>query len=165
MTYEKAIEQAAAEGAIRVFRLSDSTAYVYRLKDNQYQVRTLSAVNGDWGLTKTVASRHSLGRSADNWYRVEGLPWRAQPIQAEAAQTNPGYSAIAMQQCYTCKQFKPEGEFVRPGAADQHRSWECNECYARRQREVVAYEKGDPRRGDFLDKDTLASPPPAEGKI
>ena len=166
MTYDETLEKMVAEGAIRVFRLSDSTAYVYRLKDNQYEVRTLSAVNGDWQLTKTVVSR-TMGRSADGWYAVLGLPRQAQPIELESAHQNPGYTKLSLRQCYTCKQFKPEAEFERPGSAgDQHRNWECNECYSRRQREQAAYKKLTGRRkGDFLDRETLASPPPPQGKI
>ena len=166
MTYEQALEKLAAEGAIRVFRLSDSTAYVYRLKDNKYEVRTLSAVNGEWQLTKTVVSR-TMWRNADGWYAVLGMPRQAQPIPLEAAKQNAGYSQMSLRQCYTCKQFKPEAEFERPGAGgDPHRNWECNECYGRRQREMAAFKKLTGRRkGDFLDRETLASPPPPQGKI
>jgi len=165
MTFEQALEKMAAEGAIRVFRLSDNTAYVYRLKDNKYEVRTLAAVNGDWQATQTVVSR-TMGRSADGWYAVLGLPRQAQPIPLEAAHQNPGYTKLSLKQCYTCKQFKPEAEFERPASAgDQHRNWECNECYNRRQRELAAFKKISGRKGDSLDRQTLASPPPPQGKI
>ncbi len=163
MTYEQALEKLVGEGAIRVFRLSDSTAYVYRFKDNKYEVRTLSAIDGDWKLTDTVVSR-TTGRNPDGWYPVLGMTKQAQPIPLEAAKQNPGYSRISLRQCYTCKQFKPEAEFERPG--NQHRNWECNECYARRQRELAAYTKiTGLRKGDVLDRETLASPPPPQGKI
>ncbi|MEX1247463.1 MAG: hypothetical protein WEA61_03180 [Anaerolineales bacterium] len=166
MTYEEALAKLAAEGAIRAFRLSDSTAYVYRLKDNHYQVRTLTAANGNWEMARKVASRREIEPSADGWYPVEGLPKRAQPILLEAAMQNPGYSQLALRQCYTCKQFKPESEFERPGTGgDPHRNWECNECYSRRQRELAAYGKAGARKGDLLDRQTLASPPPPQGKI
>lgn len=164
MTYEKALEKAAAEGAIRVFRLSDNTAYVYRLKDNHYEGRTLSAMDGNWELLATMAGESSWGRSDDGWYQVEGLPHTAKPIPLEAAENNPGYLQASLRQCYTCKQTKPESEFEREGG-DPHRAWECNQCYNRRQSEVAAYETSSPRKGDFVDKDTFASPPPPEGTI
>lgn len=167
MTYEEALAKVTAEGAIRVYRLSDSTAYAYRLKDNQYQARTLTATSDNWDLGKTLVSAKGVGRSADGWYQVVGLPKRARPIELEAAKQNPGYSQVIVRQCYTCKKYKPEAEFERPGnGADPHRNWECNECYGRRQREVAGFHKsGDPRQGDFLDRQTLASPPPPQGKI
>ena len=166
MTYDETLEKMVAEGAIRVFRLSDSTAYVYRLKDNQYEVRTLSAVNGDWQLTKTVVSR-TMGRSADGWYAVLGLPRQAQPIELESAHQNPGYTKLSLRQCYTCKQTKPEAEFARPRTGDHlSRDWECNDCFGRRAREMAGYRKaGEKRSGDYLEKDTIASPPPPKGQI
>lgn len=166
MTYEEVLAKLAAEGAIRVFRLSDSTAYAYRLKDNKYEVRTLTATGGNWELARKVVGSRDIGPSADGWYRVEGLPKRAQPIDLDGAKQNPGYTKVQLQQCYTCKQFKPASEFERPGReGDAHRGWECNECYNRRQREVTAFHKTSPRKGDFLDRETLASPPPPQGKI
>ena len=167
MTYEEALAKVATEGAIRVYRLSDNTAYAYRLKDNQYQARGLYATNGDWRLGTTLVSAQGVERSPDGWYRVIGLPWRAKPIELEAAQKNPGYSNVVLRQCYTCKKFKPEAEFQRPGAnGDSHRNWECNEDYYRRQREMAAFDqKGAPRSGDSLERETLASPPPPQGKI
>jgi hypothetical protein len=166
MTYDEALEKMVAEGAIRAFRLSDSTAYVYRLKDNQYEVRTLVGANGSWEPTKTAVSR-TMGRNADGWYAVLGVSKEAKPIQSETAKKNPGYSQVSTRQCYTCKLFKPEAEFERPGSSgDQHRNWECNECYGRRQREQAAYKRiTGMRKGDFLDRETLASPPPPQGKI
>lgn len=166
MTYEETLQKAAAEGAIRVYRLSDTTAYVYRLKDNQYQARTLTATDGNWEFTQTVVGR-GLGRSADGWYGVLGMTRQAQPITGDAAKKNAGYSQVSLRQCYTCKQFKPEVEFERAanGGGDPHRNWECNECYNRRQRETAAYKKSSRRKGDFLDRETLASPPPPQGKI
>ncbi len=167
MTYEEAIGKAVAEGAIRAYRLSDSTAYAYRLKDDHYEARTLIGINGDWSLGKTLVSSKTIGRSADNWYRIVGLPKRALPIDLEDAKKNPGYSQVILRQCYTCKQYKPEAEFERPGAGnDPHRNWECNECYSRRQRELASFQKvGGVRKGDAIDRQTLASPPPPQGKI
>lgn len=166
MTYEEALAKVAAEGAIRVFRLSDSTAYAYRLKDNKYQVRTLTAVGGNWELARKVASRGDIEPSQDGWSNVLGMPKQAIPIDLEAAKQNPGYSQVTLQQCYTCKQFKPESEFVRPGrSADPHRNWECNECYQRRQRELAAFHRSSTRQGDALQKETLVSPPPPQGKV
>ena len=167
MTYEAAIEKVVAEGAIRAYRLSDSTAYAYRLKDGHYEARTLVGIDGDWSLGKTLVSTKTVGRSQDGWYRIVGLPKRALPIELEAAKKNPGYSKVILRQCYTCKQYKPEAEFERPGAvSDAHRNWECNECYNRRQRELTSFQKvGGARKGDAIDRQTLASPPPPQGKI
>ncbi len=167
MTYDEIIEKVVAEGAIRAYRLSDSTAYAYRLKDDHYEARTLIGINRDWSLGKTLVSTKTIGRSPDGWYRIVGLPKRALPIELEAAKQNPGYSKVVLRQCYTCKQYKPEAEFERPGnGGDPHRNWECNECYGRRQRELAAFQKaGGARKGDALDRQTLASPPPPQGKI
>jgi hypothetical protein len=164
MTYDEALAKVAAEGATRAYRLSDSTAYAYRLKNNKYEARGIYAVGGDWKLGNTLVSAQGVGRSADGWYGVIGMPRRALPIENEAAKKNPGYSTVVLRQCYTCKQFKPEAEFQRAGG-DSHRNWECNECYGRRQRELAAYYKAPARAGDFLDRQTLASPPPPQGKI
>jgi hypothetical protein len=162
MTYEEALNKVAAEGATRAFRLSDHTAYAYRLKDNKYQARLLTAKDGVWSLGSTLASGKNIGRSADGWYNIVGLPHRAQPIDNEAARKNPGYSTVSLRQCYSCKQFKPEAEFARPGG-DSHRNWECNECYSRRQRELALIAPA--RRGDYLTRETLVSSPPPQGKI
>jgi len=164
MTYDEALAKVAAEGAMRVYRLSDNTAYAYRLKNNKYEARGLYALNGDWKLGNTLVSAQGVGRSPDGWYYVLGMPRRAVPIENEAAKKNPGYSTLTLRQCYTCKQFKAETEFQRPGG-DSHRNWECNECYSRRQRELVAFQKAPARSGDLLDRQTLASPPPPQGKI
>lgn len=167
MTYDEAIEKAVIEGAIRAYRLSDSTAYVYRLKGDHYEARTLIGIGGDWSLGKTLVSGKVVGRSPDGWYQIVGLPRRALPIELEAAKHNPGYSKVVFRQCYTCKQNKPEAEFERPGNGDDlHRNWECNECYHRRQRELAAFQKaGSARKGDTVERETLASPPPPQGKI
>ncbi|MCW5874095.1 MAG: hypothetical protein KIS88_05565 [Anaerolineales bacterium] len=162
MTYEEVLAKAVTEGAIRAFRLSDNTAYVYRLKDGKYEARTLLARDGVWELGPVLVSGKNVGRTPDGWYPVIGLPHRAKPIGDEAAEKNAGYSTQSLQQCYSCKQFKPEAEFVREGG-DSFRNWECNECYERRTREWAMLAPG--RRGDFLDKDTLVSPPPQQGKI
>jgi hypothetical protein len=162
MTYEEALAKVAGEGATRAFRLSDNTAYAYRLKDNKYQARLLTAKDGNWAEGATLASGKNIGRSPDGWYNVVGLPLRAQPIDNEAARKNPGYSAVSLRQCYSCKKFKPESEFARAGG-DSHRNWECNECYSRRQRELSMIAPA--RRGDFLERETLVSPPPPQGRI
>lgn len=165
MTYEEALAKASTEGAIRVFRLSDNMGFVYRLKDNRYEARTLTAVNGDWILGKTLVSQKGVGRTTDSWYPVVGLPKRAQPIDNDAAKANSGYTKVSLHQCYTCKQFKPEAEFVRADG-DPGRAWECNECYTRRQKELATFDKiGAPRKGDFLDRETLVSPPPPQSGI
>jgi hypothetical protein len=167
MTYEEAIEKAVTEGAIRAYRLSNCTAYAYRLKENHYEARTLIGISGDWTLGNTLVSNKDIGRNADGWYRIVGLPKRAMPIESEAAANNPGYSQVKLRQCYTCKKYKPEAEFDRPGnTGDLHRNWECNECYERRQRELASFQKvGGARKGDAIDRQTLASPPPPQGKI
>lgn len=162
MTYEEALAKVSAEGATRAFRLSDNTAYAYRLKDRKYQARLLVAKDGNWELRNTLASGKHIGRSEDGWYEVVGLPLRAQPIDDEAARKNPGYSTVSVRQCYSCKQFKPETEFTRPGG-DSHRNWECNECYNLRQRELSMIAPS--RRGDYLTRETLVSSPPPQGKI
>lgn len=165
MNYDEALAQMAAQGAIRAYRLSDNTAYAYRLKGDHYEARGLYAANGNWKLGDTLVSAKGVGRSPDGWYRVTGMPRRAAPIENEAAKKNPGYSNVVLRQCYTCKQFKPESEFQRAGN-NSHRNWECNECYGRRMRELAAYEKaGALRQGDALDKVTQVSPPPPQGNI
>lgn len=165
MTYEEALAKVVAEGAIRAYRLSDTTAYVYRLKEKHYEARTLIATNDDWTLGSTQVSAQGVERHPDGWYRVIGLPHRARSIEMEEAKKNPGYTQVVLRQCYTCKLYKAEAEFARAGS-DAHRNWECNECYARRQRELVAFKRGGaPRKGDSLDRVTLASPPPPQGKI
>lgn len=167
MTYEEVLAKVVAEGAIRAYRLSDSTAYAYRLKDDHYEARTLIGRQDDWSLGSTLVSTKMIGRSPDGWYRIVGLPKRALPIDSEEAKKNPGYSQVVLRQCYTCKQYKPEAEFERPGSGgDLHRKWECNECYGRRQRELASFGKtGGARKGDSLDRQTLASPPPPQGRI
>lgn len=160
MTYEEVLAKAVAEGAIRAFRLSDNTAYAYRFKDGKYEARTLIAREGAWELGRIVVSGKAIGRTADGWYPVVGLPLRAQPIAG--AEDNSGFSAQSLRQCYSCKEFKPEAEFARAGG-DSHRNWECNQCYERRTREWALLAPA--RRGDFLDKDTLVSPPPPQGTI
>ncbi len=162
MTYEEVLAKAVAEGAIRAFRLSENTAYAYRLKDGKYEARTLLAKEGNWSLGAVLVSGKHVGRTPDGWYPVVGLPHRAQPIGDEAAEKNAGYTKASLRQCYSCKQFKPEAGFAREGG-DSHRNWECNECYDRRKREWAML--APTRRGDFLDKDTLVSPPPPQGKI
>lgn len=162
MTYEEALEKLTAEGAIRAYRLSDNTAYAYRFKDGKYQARTLVGKDGDWKLGATLVSGKAVGRTDDGWYEVIGLPHRAQPIASEAAEKNAGYTVQALRQCYSCKKFKPEAEFERQGG-DSRRNWECNECYERRMREMALLAPA--RRGDFLERDTLVSPPPPQGKI
>jgi hypothetical protein len=167
MTYEEALAKVTAEGAIRAYRLSDSMGYAYRLKDGQVQARGLHAVNDVWHLGDSLVSAKMVGRSADGWYPVVGLPKRAQPIELDAAKANPGFTAEASRQCYTCKQYKKESLFERPGNQDAAlRNWECNDCYYRRKRELAGFHKtGTGRSGDSLDRETLASPPPPQGKI
>lgn len=173
MTYEEALAKIVAEGAIRAYRLSDTTAYAYRLKDKHYEARTLIGTTaGDWKLGITQVSSQGVERHPDGWYRVIGLPRRARPIELDEAKKNPGYSQLVLRQCYTCKKYKPEAEFERAGNSDAsgspagQRNWECNECYTRRQRELVAFKRGGaPRKGDSLDRVTLASPPPPRTEI
>lgn len=166
MTFDKALEKAVSEGAIRVYHISDSMAFAYRLKDNRYEARGLYATDGDWRLGEHLVSAKDFN-SPDGWYVVAGLPWRAKSIELEAAKGNPGYAQAALRTCYTCKQTKPEEEFVRPGGGNHFsRDWECNECYARRMREMAGFRRaGERRGGDYLDKETIASPPPPEGRI
>lgn len=166
MTFDEAIEQAVAQGAIRVYRLSDSLAYVYRRREGGYQARGLYAFEGKWSLGDRLVSARVLS-SADGWFELPALPWQAQAIELEAAKQNPGYGLAIMQQCYTCKENKPILAFERPGSkASTLRKWECNQCYERRMREMANYQKaGAFRQGDYLSKATVASPPPAEGEI
>lgn len=167
MNYDQAIEQAVAEGAIRAFRLSDSTAYVYRLREGRYQARLLSgdADSGEWRFGDLPSAR-ALG-SADGWYLVLELPWQAKAIDSEEAAKNEGYAQAAWRQCYTCKDYKPEDEFARSAEGEQaRRNWECNSCYQQRMREIGRFRRrGGKRSGDSLERDTLASPPPPSGEI
>jgi hypothetical protein len=171
MTYDDAIKQAVKEGAIRAFRLSDNLAFVYRLGEGGYEARGLYGSEDGWRLGERLVSAKDIGTPERGlkagWHPVPGLPAQAKPIELEAAKQNPGYARVVLRQCYTCKESKPEAAFERPeGGGQLARQWECNDCYERRMRELAAYRKrGEARQGDFLDKDTLASPPPAEGRI
>ena len=166
MTFDEAIEQAVAQGAIRVYRLSDSLAYVYRRSEGGYQARGLHALEGEWSLGDRLVGARALS-SADGWFELPALPWEAKAIELEAAKQNPGYGLAIAQQCYTCKEIKPIQAFERPGnGASTLRKWECNQCYQRRMREMANYEKaGALRQGDYLSKATIASPPPPESEI
>lgn len=168
MKFEAAIEKAVEQGAIRVFRLSDSTAFVYRFHAGKYQARTLSgdAESGEWTFVDALVGADERV-SPDGWYDVSGLPRVAKAIDSEAARANPGYGQAALRQCYTCKQYKPEEAFERASEGQYtERNWECNECYQQRMRELGAYQRGGERRaGDYLDKETMASPPPPKGEI
>lgn len=166
MTFDEAIEQAVAQGAIRAYRLSDSLAYVYRLREGAYQARGLYAADGEWRLGDRLVSARVL-TSADGWFELPALPWQAQAIELEAAMQNPGYGLAIMQQCYTCKENKPILAFERSNkSTSTHRQWECNQCNQRRMREMANYRKaGALRQGDDLSTATIASPPPPEGEI
>lgn len=166
MTFEKALEKAVSEGAIRIYRLSENMAFVYRLNGGQYQARGLYRVEDDWRLGDYLVSGKQFN-TLDGWYQVAGLPWSAKPIELEAAKQNPGYAQQTMRQCYTCRKTKPQEGFERPYRGSQlNRDWECNECYGRRMREMAGFRKaGEVRSGDYLDKETLASPPPPKGQI
>jgi hypothetical protein len=166
MKFEKVLDQAVSEGAIRIIQLSENMAFVYRLKDGAYQARGLYRVEEDWRIGDFLVSGKQFN-SPDGWYKVGGLPWTAKPIAVDAAQENPGYAQKLTRQCYTCKKTKPEEEFERPYRGSQlNRDWECNECYSRRLRDLANFRKqGETRTGDYLDKDTLASPPPPKGQI
>lgn len=168
MKFEKAIEQTVQQGAIRVYRLSDSTAYVYRFKDGRYQARTLlgDAESGEWELGNYLASERALPKE-DGWYDVVGLPHRAKAIESEAAAQNPGFEQAALRQCYTCKEMRPEKAFERPGLGEHdRRNWECDTCYQQRLRELGRFRAvGSLRAGDSLERETLASPPPPSSEI
>ncbi|MQC26309.1 MAG: hypothetical protein DWG76_02520 [Chloroflexi bacterium] len=171
MTYDAVIKQAVEEGAIRVFRLSDNLGFVYRYKAGTFEARGLYGREGNWQLGKRMVSAKDILQPdmgiKDGWHQVPHLPGQAQPIDSEEAKANPGYAQVELRQCYTCKQYKSTQAFERvEGDPQLARNWECNECYERRMREMAAYRKsGKPRSGDFLDKDTMASPPPPEGQI
>ena len=168
MKFDAVIDKAVEQGAIRAFRLSDSTAYVYRFQNGKYQARTLSgdAESGEWTFVDALVGADKR-LSPDGWYQVLGLPHTAKAIENEAAKENAGYDRAAMRQCYTCKENKPERAFERASEGQYtERNWECNECYKQRMGEVGAYQHGGERRaGDYLDKETVASPPPPKGQI
>jgi hypothetical protein len=171
MNYEEAIQQAVADGAIRAFRLSDNLAFVYRLRGDSYEARGLYGQEGDWRLGERLVSQSDIGTPERGlkagWHAVPRLPSQAKPIETDAARQNPGYARPVLRQCYTCKQTKPEAEFARSaGNGGSARSWECNACYGQRMQELARFElRGDQRKGDALDKDTIASQPPPEGRI
>ena len=166
MTFDEAIEKVVEQGAIRVYRLSNSLAFVYRLTDSGYQARGLYAVENNWALGKRMVSVKDLA-SLDGWFDLAVLPWQAEAIELEAAKMNPGYGIAIWQQCHTCKKSKPQLAFLRTtSSVFQRRNWECNECYERRTREIKNYRRiNSTREGDYLSKATIASPPPAEGEI
>ena len=166
MKFEQAMEQVVSQGAIRVYRLSDSLAYVYRMLGSSYQARGLYAVEDDWQLGERLVSAKDYA-SGDGWNEVPALPWQGKAIDLEGAKDNLGYGLAIIQQCHTCKEQKPIMAFERGGIGVAHRrNWECNECYERRVREIASYRKKlSIRQGDFLDKVTIASPPPPQGEI
>jgi len=166
MTFEQAMEQVVSQGAIRVYRLSNSLAYVYRMKGSSYQARGLYAVEGDWQLGERLVSAKDFA-SENGWYGVPSLPWQSEAIDLGAAKDNPGYGLAILQQCHTCREQKPILAFERGGIGiARRRNWECNECYERRMSEMASYRKGKSiRQGDFLDKATIASPPPPQSDI
>ena len=166
MKFDEALAKLVEEGAIRVYPISRSLAYAYRLRDSIYQARSLLALEDDWMLGNRLVSAKDLD-SPDGWFDIPALPWQAKAIHSEAAKQNEGYGYAIWQQCHTCKEVKPEKAFERAGQdALQRRNWECNQCYERRMREMTMYRsKSTGRLGDYLDKETTASPPPAESEI
>ena len=166
MKFEEALEQVVNQGAIRVFRLSDSLAYVYRMQGSSCQARGIYGAEGNWQLGERLVSAKDYD-SKDGWYDVPALPWQTKTINLQAAKKNPGYGLAILQQCHTCKEQKPILAFERGGfGVVQRRNWECNKCYKRRIREMASYRKSSSiRQGDFLDKATIASPPPPKSEI
>ncbi|KAA3648208.1 MAG: hypothetical protein DWQ07_04220 [Chloroflexi bacterium] len=169
MNYEQLVENLVEDGAIRIYKVSDSFGFAYRWKDGRVQVRnfTLAAEGGDNWLLKNRLVGSEVPTTEDGWFPAESIPSYAKPIELEAALDNPGYYAGMTQQCQTCKQQKPLFAFEREnGDTRGYRTWECNDCYNERLAEVRQYEENpDQRVGDYVKRPTHASKPPVEGDI
>ena len=114
---------------------------------------------------RLVASKDYSQQSG--WHDVAGLPWQAVAIDSELAKVNPGYGFAIFQQCYTCKEVKSIVQFSQhDDAINRKRQWECNECYERRMREIKIFRKKTGlRKGDVIEKETIASAPPPASQI
>jgi|GEM_PF-2986660 len=167
MTFDEILDSMVAQGAIRVYRVSEVWALAYRVKDGEVQARGLNQIDGQWQAGDRLVSSRTFFQK-DGWYAVEGIPKPAKPIELEAAKGNPGYyDGLQMRQCQTCRQYKPLTAFERPIPDEQSgRTWECNQCYATYIGEIEAYQQ-DPHKhvGDYLRRSTHAARPPAEGEI
>ena len=169
MNYEQIVGNLVEDGAIRIYKVSESFGFAYRWKDGRTQVRNFvrSADGPDhWELKHRLVGSDEP-TSADGWFPAERIPIYARPIELEAAQENPGYYADLTQPCQTCKQLQPLSAFEREnGSTRGYRSWECNDCYNQRLAEVQQYEENpDQRVGDYVKRPTHASKPPVEGDI
>ena len=166
MIFEDALEQVVEQGAVRLYRLSERTAYVYRYQENQLQVRTLSQKDGEWFLPLYMAGMDTY-YSDDGWYAADTLPKWAKPIELQAAKKNPRYYDGLTKQCHTCKRELPLYMFEREPGPDQGlRDWECNDCYQQYLEEFAEYDEQAPQHvGDYIKRDTHAAKPPVKGKI
>lgn len=167
MQFEELLEKMVREGAIRLYRISQGWAFVYRLKEGVVQARGLHEVDGSWEASDHLVSSVQYYQP-DGWYPVEAIPPQAVPIESPAAEANPGYFAGLNRQCQTCREFKPLSAFEREldELGENYRTWECNQCYQQHLAEVRANRAASERRvGDYLQRDTHASKLPPKGKI
>ena len=167
MNYEQLVETLAEEGAIRIYKLSDSFGYAYRWMAGRVQVRTfVHTGDGQWVLKHRLAGSQKP-TTEDGWFPAKSISVYAKPIEHEAAHDNPGYYAGMTQQCQTCKQFKPVAAFERANEDTRgYRTWECNDCYNERLAEVRQYDENpDQRVGDYVKRPMHASKPPVESEI
>lgn len=166
MTFEQAMAQAVKEGAIRYYKISEGWGMAYRLNGRRVEVRGVSKVGDEWGLTTHMAGQPRK-RNNDGWYPVEGMPAQVEPINIKAAKQNPGYYLGLKRQCHTCKEEKPLLAFERPeDESEDYRTWECNGCYEQRKRELGQYAgEADKHVGDYVQREAHTSRPPVEGEV
>ncbi len=166
MQFEQVLELSIEEGAVRLYRISDNLAYVYRYSQGRYEARGLYAFEGEWELGKRLVSTKDYSDTS-GWHPVPYLPKQAKPIENEAALANPGYGFGLFRECYTCKEKKGPEHFSRANhASNDDREYECDKCYQRRQSELKQYQQQGPQRsGDSLSKETLSSPPPPSSQV
>lgn len=164
MKWEEAIDEAANQGAIRVWEASKGWALVYRLRQARWEVRNLVRVGtDDWEMPEKVVGAKLVSR--DGWTAVSRIHHRAQPIANIRAEKNKGYYLGLERRCETCKQIRTADEFERQELAEgRFRTWECNSCAAERRRELGKYRDAG-RVGDVVRRATHVSRPPVESEI
>ena len=166
MNFEEVLEQVAKEGAIRVYKISDRTGFVYRYEGRNVQAKGLVSINGEWQTTDRIVGSRTLYRP-DGWHDVEGMPAQVRPIELDAAKKNTGYYEGLVRQCFICKKEKPMLAFEREeGEEARLCTWECNECYEARQKEQEEYEaEGERLVGDYVGKEKHTERPPIKGEL
>ncbi len=166
MTYDEIVEKSVAQGAIRVYRLSNNLAFVYRFSERGFEARGLYASEGNWILGERLVSTVDYS-DRKGWHPIRGMPWQASAINTKKAKLNSGYGIAILRQCYTCKETKSEDQFLHSSSGGLFpRDWECRNCYDRRIRDIEKFQAEESRRsGDSLKNENFASPSPPSGEI